>query len=213
MRSLLKVEDLVTQHVQVVATANPARNYSVLGWPVTDGRYVAWDRSASCPAVPTLDTVSLFDLTTHRPIPLPLRDLTSEPALGAGHLVWKAGSRFDNLSADHSAGIGLYDLRTRRSLTIAASGAGHPMLGTCVVAYGLSNNMNSAYIHGLYDYCHRRALNLTGQQETWPSGAEFIALHVAGQEGIMSMLRQDTSRVSIALFHFSAAHPLYDFYH
>ncbi len=213
LRSLLKVEDLTTQHVQVVATADPARN-SVLGWPTTDGRYVAWDRSGQEPEGTTLDTVSLFDLAAGRPVPLPLHGLTSEPALDAGHLAWKAGSRFDNLSAGRSAGIGLYDLRTHRLLTIDASGAGRPTLGMCVVAYGFTDNMNSAYIDGLYDYCHRRALNLTGRQETWPSGVQFVALQVAGQEGIMAAdLHQEVGVADIALFHFSAAHPLYDFYH
>jgi len=157
LRSLLKVEDLATQHAQVVATADPARN-SVLGWPATDGRYVAWDRSGQGPRGTTLDTVSLFDLAAGRAVPLSLHGLTSEPALGDGHLAWKAGSRFDNLSAGHSAGIGLYDLRTHRLLITTASGAGHPMFGTCVVAYGFTDNMNSAYIDGLYDYCHRRGL-------------------------------------------------------
>lgn len=215
VRSLLKVEDLATGRARVVATADPAQNHSVLGWPATDGRYVAWDRSAQGPQGTTLDTVSLFDLVVGHPVPLPLRGLTSEPALGAGRLAWKAGSRFDNTSAGHSAGIGLYDLRMRRPLTIAASGAERPTLGTCIVAYNFSNNLNSAYVNGLYDYCHRRALNLTGRQETWPSGVEFVALQVVGQDGIMSAVdpRQGMGGASIAFFSFSAAHPLYDFYH
>jgi hypothetical protein len=150
-----------------------------------------------------------MNLATGQRIPLRVPGSSSEPALGSGYLAWKIGPTFRE-----SAGIGVYNLRTGQSLTIRSPGAAQPTVGTCLVGYRFFDNPTSPLADGLYELCHHQKLELRSAQEMLPNGEGLATIQLSGSAGIMNVY--NPNRViapTAAIFRFSSAHPLYDFYH
>jgi hypothetical protein len=211
VRSVLKVEDLTTRRVRVVASAalRPAGSPESFGHPQLAGPYLAWQRAILMHGRTPTGTIAMMNLATGQRMHLPVPGSSSEPALGSGYLAWKIGPTFRE-----SAGIGVYNLRTGQTLTIRSPGAAGPTLGTCLVAYRFFDNPTSPLADGLYDLCHRQKLELRLAQEMLLNGEGLAKIQLSGNAGIMDAGRPDrVIAPTAAIFRFSPAHPLYDFYH
>jgi len=203
-RSLVEEARLTTRRKQTLAAVANAKPAAVFGWPTTDGRYVAWDRSTQATPSTETDTVELFDLRTSKMVARVTASEASEPALGYGYLAWKRGPRFGD-----SAGIHVLDMQGGRAVDVPVKNSARPSLGPCLLAYQVALTDGD----GLFDLCHQRGVTLTTRQKQTATGWGFSSIVLAGRYAIMNGGNPNTTAHIIGVFYFSAQYPLSDFYH